>query len=431
MFEQTLIYKQRKAFDSIVKGFFLFYLSGIPRIFNLYQIILIPNTLEDILNMLIGLTGWYFVIKGWSVLSKYNRLPYKGIFRFVFSLYIIIVAVMILRGYFIDYEYPWLHWQGAIYYHLFEPSWLLAYIMVLLCLIPVEAINFNSFIKYAKYAAIIAVLLTLFGWRQIIQDSLQQALGFKLDEDSARYAGIYAFFVPFFFACLCYPYAKKRDWQIALLGFLASFFLVLINARRSSSAIAAIVAVGIFLVWVKNKKKGVRFAGYIVGILFIGAMIYLLWRSSMLDYMMMRGLENSRSGVDDALRAQMSPLEKIFGKGLNGRYYFYLEQEADYRNGWRYSSETGFYTLVLRGGYLLAFTYITLLVYPALKGLFQSNNTLCKCLGFYILISVLDLFAFGPLSFNFEFLIIWIGIALCLNKNVRQMNNTQIKQQFF
>lgn len=58
-------------------------------------------------------------------------------------------------------------------------------------------------------------------------------------------------------------------------------------------------------------------------------------------------MEDTRSGVDEALLNQMSDTELFFGKGLNGRYFYPLSNE-DHLNGWRYGSETGFYNIVLK-----------------------------------------------------------------------------------
>ena len=51
----------------------------------------------------------------------------------------------------------------------------------------------------------------------------------------------------------------------------------------------------------------------------------------------------------------------------------------------------------------MAFTYILLLIYPALVGIFKSKNILCKALGFYIILSLIELYPFGWLAFNIKY----------------------------
>ena len=94
-------------------------------------------------------------------------------------------------------------------------------------------------------------------------------------------------------------------------------------------------------------------------------------------------------------------------------------------------SETGYYNLVLKGGYLLAWTYILLLLYPALLGIFKSRNTLCKALGFIILLSLVELYPFGHLTFNLKFLVIWMGIAMLMSPEVRNMDDNEIRDYYF
>ena len=134
--------------------------------------------------------------------------------------------------------------------------------------------------------------------------------------------------------------------------------------------------------------------------------------------------------MDESLLSQMTDLDMIFGKGLNGRYYYPL-LEDDFLNGWRYGTETGFYNIVLKGGYVMAFTYILLLLIPAYKGIFQAHNILCNAGGFFILLSLFELYPFGWLEFSLKFLAIWMMVVLCMNPNVRNMSDLQIKQQFF
>ena len=68
---------------------------------------------------------------------------------------------------------------------------------------------------------------------------------------------------------------------------------------------------------------------------------------------------------------------------------------------------------------------------PAVKGLFMSQNFLCKAGGFFILLSLFELYPFGWLEFSVKFLIIWMMIVLCMNPEVRAMDDEEIKEHFF
>ena len=184
--------------------------------------------------------------------------------------------------------------------------------------------------------------------------------------------------------------------------------------------------------WSNNlKTKKLRIISRLSAIIILCSAIALFFTSSYSSFIRERGLEDSRTAVDVALISQMDDMELIFGKGLNGRYYFPIWSGEVELNPWRYVSETGFYNLVLKGGYLMAILHIIVLLYPALLGVFKSRNNLCKMLGVFIIISLLELYPFGHLTFNIKFLIIWTGVLICYNRSIRQMNDVEIKQLFF
>ena len=154
--------------------------------------------------------------------------------------------------------------------------------------------------------------------------------------------------------------------------------------------------------------------------------------SETFSFVQERGLEDTRSGVDDALLSQMNEFEMLFGKGLNGRYYYPVRDlSEDNYNGYRYGSETGFMNLALKGGFIYAIIYVLLLLIPSMKGVFHSRNLLCKVLGIFIIISLLELYPHGWLRFDVKFLVIWMGVRLCMLSKYRNMNNKEIYQTFF
>ena len=63
--------------------------------------------------------------------------------------------------------------------------------------------------------------------------------------------------------------------------------------------------------------------------------------------------------------------------------------------------------------------------------MFRSNNLLCKASGYFIFVSLLELYPFGWLMFDLKFLIIWMGVVICMNPQVRYMNDEQVYELFF
>jgi len=383
--------------------------------------------LPQVLYLLIRVLGWYYILNGIGRINRKGfRCQMRGVSQFLLYFYIVQVIVMIIRGYLIDYSFPWTSFQSMINFHFFFGLYWLAYVLPITAFIPIKYYNFKLFLKTAYWFALISIIISIFNIRNVIaQATLMVTSGEGLYGYGVQYAAI---FITFAFSVFCYKYVPTRHWKIYILALFISILVCAIAARRGTSAILLLMLLMSIYLYLQTRNKG----NTIISIVFILSLTlagyYLFTNSSVFNYMQSRGMEDTRTAVDQALLDSMSNIEKIFGKGLNGRYFY---QIGKYSNGWRYGSETGFYTIVLRGGYLMAFTYILLLGIPALKGIFNSKNILCKGGGCYIIISLLDLYPFGSLSFSLNFFIIWLLLVLVQRKEIRKMDDAQIYQLFF
>ena len=417
---RIIVYIQaQKAFNKIITGFF----------FHLLGQIVLATLRNQILQAIICIIGWYFIINGFIHIKKIGfKLPFNGIYKYIFFVYISLCIIMIIRGYLIDYPYQWISWQGLINFHFFSPTYILPYLMPLIAFIPSQYYDFRPFIKCSVIVACISIILFVLYFRDIIYASKMSAIGYSdFYSFGATMAHIY---IPVGFAVLCQRFIPNKLWMTNLMALIATLLIYAVAARRGSTITTAMLFLFNIYFFVKRKSQAAKFISIVLSVFVIIGAFYFFMSSDLFSFIHQRGLEDSRSGVDKALLEQMDSWELIFGKGLNGRYYYPLSSD-DYLGGWRYGSETGFYNIVLKGGYLMAIFYIVILLYPALLGIFKSKNTLCKALGFYIILSLIKLYPFGWLSFNLEFLIIWMGVAMCQNQHILQMNDWQIYKYFF
>lgn len=396
----------------------------------------IVNTIADILSMfglpqilylLIRILGWYYIFNGFGRINKRGlKCQMKGLTQFLLYFYIVQVIIMIIRGYLIDYSFPWTSFPSMINYHFFFGMYWLAYILPVTAFIPIKYYNFRLFLKIAYWFAFIGIIISILNIRNVItQATLMSTDGDGIYGYGAQYAAV---FITFAFSVFCHKYVPPKEWKVYILSLFVSVVICAIAARRGTSAILLTMLLMSLYYYLQTVYKGKTIISITFILLLIIVGYYLFSNSSAFDYIQSRGMEDTRTAVDQALLNSMSDIEKIFGKGLNGRYFY---QVGRFSNGWRYGSETGFYTIVLRGGYLMAFTYILLLGIPALKGIFNSKNVLCKGGGCYIIISLLDLYPFGALSFSLNFFIIWLLLVLVQRKEIRKMNDAQIYQLFF
>ena len=407
-------------FNKIISGFF----------FHLLGQAAVAVTGNQIIQACFCTIGWFFLLKGFFQIKRNGlKLPFKPLYKFLIVSYIIVCIVMIIRGYMINYNYLWISWQGFINYHFFAPHYILPYLMPLIAFIPCKYYNLTLFIKYSITISYICIIIFTVFFQDISRISALQAIGVS---DNYGFGSSFAqIYLPIAFTVLCKKYISNKIWFINSIALLLALVIFAIAARRGSVLTTSCLFLFNLYFYIKSKKGATRILTLLFSIIFICGISFYFITSNQFDFLRQRGLEDTRSGVDKALLNQMTETELIFGKGLNGRYYYPLNLEDDYLNGWRYGSETGFYNIVLKGGYLMAILYIILLAYPALLGIFKSKNTFCKALGFYIILSLIKLYPFGWLMFNMEFMIIWMGVSLCYNKTIRNMSEQDIYLKFF
>ena len=405
------------SFGKITTGFF----------FHLLGSAVVATTGNQIFQAIICTIGWYYIIKGFSQIKNLH-VPFQGGYRVLFILYLLLCAIMILRGYLIDYNYQWISFRGLINFHFYSPTYILPYLMPLLAFIPLKYYDFRPFIKVSVIVACLSIILMAIFLPNISKTALSIAMG-----DGGDYgygSSIADVYIPVAFAVLCRRYIPNRIWLVNSIALFLCLITFAIAARRGGTVITACLFLFNIYYYIKSKNKNIRIVVILMSIIFILGLVYYSLSSDYFAFIRERGMEDTRSGVDRALLDQMSDAEMIFGKGLNGRYYYPLSED-DYLNGWRYGSETGFMNIVLKGGFLVAIVYVLLLLLPALKGIFQSRNTLCKALGCYIILSLVELYPFGWLMFNMKFMIIWMGVALCYSPIVRRLSDKDIYNLFF
>jgi hypothetical protein len=407
-----------RKFDSIIIGFLVFNLGRAA--YSLLQ--------NDILTALLCTLGWFFILYGWNGIKKTNNI--KGNYKILLHFYLFVVIIMIIRGYMIDYPYIWVSAHGMINCHFFDTSYILPYIMPLLLLIPLGKVSFRKLIKWMIPFVIFGSFLNIYFFNDIVAESTLTAMG---DVPEVQHYGFStAFVTPFVFFLLCNKYISKNQLTLLLI---ATFLLAVVSAiagrRGDTLIIVTYIAVALLMLYKEAGNVTKFFLIFAYGLIII-LLVQFVFNSGLFSFIFERGLEDTRSEAEESMLSQMNTFQKIFGMGLNGRYYYPIRSfQDDYLNGWRYGIETGFFNLVLKGGYLMAILYVILLLIPSYYGIFKSNNQLCKAFGSFIFISVLELYPFGWLSFNIKFLIIWIGISMCMNPAYRKMDDNQIKNQIF
>ena len=148
---------------------------------------------------------------------------------------------------------------------------------------------------------------------------------------------------------------------------------------------------------------------------------------SMFSFVMERGSEDTRTGVEQYMSADMSGMDWIIGKGIHGEYFCPIVVTVDDSNSYRDVIETGFLLIILKGGYAGLLLLLMILVPAIYKGIFKSKNLLSKSSGVYILLWLTYCYPSIVVGFTIHYIIVWIAVGICYSEQIRNLPDSTIK----
>lgn len=236
---------------------------------------------------------------------------------------------------------------------------------------------------------------------------------------------ISAFMVPFIMYYFR-KYITNRQWLYSMLVSVGALLIAIYTARRGRT-VTYLMYYGcfFFLYFIKSRHTSkilLIFRGILV-LLLIALVVVYKW-DSFFSLIVERGTEDTRSGVELSFFMDMDEQSWIWGRGWFGQYYDPLFGED--RNG----VETGYLTLILRGGIIYLACYALILLWSGIRGLFCSRSIFVKSFAVMILMSLFELYPFGWPAFNFNFFVIWMGVLICNSKYYLLMDESQIVSLF-
>jgi len=239
--------------------------------------------------------------------------------------------------------------------------------------------------------------------------------------------------VPSGFILLSYYYHPKKINVMAIVILLVALYFTIIRARRSLTFVTlSLMLVSYIMLLIYSKEKLLKlFLSFFTLVFLISsiALLYSAQRSGFFGHFDSRLKEETRQGVEEAFYNDMSTTDWLIGKGINGSYYC-----PDIDEGYRITVnrdtiETGYLQIILRGG-IISLGLFLLAAVPALfKGLFASNNMLCKAAGSWILLFLIYSYPTTINWFILSTILIWISIGLCFNKSIRKKTDEEILEE--
>lgn len=222
-------------------------------------------------------------------------------------------------------------------------------------------------------------------------------------------------------------YFIRRVWFAYMIIFVSNLFLQLFMARRGGVAITLLTVFSVWALYLlqdRVSKVKTIFMGIVISL--FAVMIFYNYADSLFATLLERGVEDTRSGVEHSFYQDMNKAEDwIIGRGWFGEYY-----DPIFRTR-RHYIESGYLTLIMRGGIIYLILYVSLLLYSSFRGLLLSNNIFVKSFSVVILIYVISLYPFGIPDFDFNMFVIWIGLYFCNNRYILSLNDKEIYCLYF
>jgi hypothetical protein len=231
-------------------------------------------------------------------------------------------------------------------------------------------------------------------------------------------------------------YHSRLKRNIMLISAFVVVIGMMILARRNVVVYYGSVLLMAFLIGLLTKqtlKKNVKLQYLGVGLMmiFLTAMVIFLFSDSFSFFWerVGTGME-SRDDIIELFLLDFNsrPNDWITGRGLFGEFEGgILATNED--TGMRDLIENGYLMLILKGGWIYLGLLIALSLQAMYKGFFKSKNLLVKGFAAIILIYYIDMIGYGIPMLNLKYFMVFIGIAACNNKWLREQTDEYLSNQ--
>ena len=347
----------------------------------------------------------------WKFTNQYLKV--------IFIIYCSWQLTIIFRGFPLDYT--------NIKVMLFDAeSGLFRFLVPLILLFP------KNLFYYKKIILVIVIFGVLFLLYDIV--FIHNLLNLDYENNDTKFT--YEHFVkilsvPSGIILLTLIYQKKRIRYFAFVVIITSILFAIIRARRALLIMTISPLLISYILFLYSQKKNfiIALVPFIVGMLMFtfSGNEYDKNTPQIFKLLSDRGTEDTRTGVEIYFYKDMSTLNWIIGKGINGKYYcpdIDLGKNTDYRS----MIETDYLYIILKGG-IISLALLLLIAIPSLiKGFFYSENVLSKAAAIWILLWLIELYPANVSSFSLHYLLFWISIGICNSNIIRDIpENTLIK----
>jgi hypothetical protein len=234
---------------------------------------------------------------------------------------------------------------------------------------------------------------------------------------------------------LTLPYHSINKRKLIVLAFIIAIILMMILARRNKviyfasilffSYFINIVFKNSFYINTKNKI----FKSMILLVLLFSVVLTMFSNKFELFFSRMKTGMESREDIIDLFRNDFdsTPEDWIWGRGIFGKFEGGMLATFE-DSGLRDGIENGYYQIILNGGWVLLSIFILICINAIYKGFFKSNNLLIKSFASILIVLFISMFAMNQQGIGIKSIIIYISIAACNSKFLRNLSDQYLKE---
>ena len=342
----------------------------------------------------------------------------------IFGVYILYLVTVVVRG--IKYD------SNSLKRLFLDPaSGLFAYFTPLVLLLPINIGTLKRLINTTLILGVFFIIFVAVFYNVLHDPDRINLVSLGLVENFSSFLASGTGFI-----LMIYVYnAQKKEFfgigkknVLAAIVMLLALFFALYRARRGLIFICvSMIAAAVFTFILSSKKKMlIIFMGVVLAIL-CSFFIASIKTPSMLNFLLERGEEDTRTGVEVYMYNDMTTTDWVIGKGINGEYYCPIVENVNNASGYRENIETGYLQMSLKGG-ILSIALLLMILLPAIyKGFFKSQNVLSKAAAIWIFLWIVYEYPTIGAIFNMHYILVWMSVGICYSANIRNLSDTAIK----
>ncbi|WP_201352035.1 hypothetical protein [Hydrogenimonas urashimensis] len=231
---------------------------------------------------------------------------------------------------------------------------------------------------------------------------------------------------------MTYPYQTKKNILSLIISLIAFVIASIWSSQRTNALFLGLFFIFFTIEYLRQTNNTLfykKLAFFLIGISF--AIIIIVQFNSYINGLKKNEdlTRDTRTFVVIEMLDDMSLSDEIIGRGAMGTFfspYFYRLKKAGIEGGDaanRQVNEVGFMHIVLKGGYIMLFLWISILLPASFLGILRSKNIISKMSGYYILSYLLTWFISYAPFFSPEFILLWMATGTCISKKVRETKN--------